>query len=155
MGGFFPLEAAKQEIGIGEIVEGRLETACREYQETGPGIPLRIAVSEPETLWHKLDHLLYLPVLGLTRPRDVYYYQGEGLKVLYSFTYKYLTLEHFLGELTRLQVGCPLSDALACAYRAKPGIRGMPPCSSSPIGTSSRTGPNTRPTQATSRCGNG
>jgi len=56
--------------------------------------------SESETLWYKLDHLIYLPVLHLTRPRDLYYYQGEGLEVLYGFTYKYLTLEHFLGELT-------------------------------------------------------
>ena len=103
-------------MGITETVESCLETARREYRETHPGAPLRIVVSEPETLWHKLDHLLYLPILGLTRPRDLYYYQGEGLKVLYSFTYKYLTLEHFLGELTRLQVGYPLADALAYAY---------------------------------------
>lgn len=72
--------------------------------------------SEPETNRHKLDHLLYLPVLGLTRPRDLYYYQGEGLKVLYGFTYKYLPLEQFLGQLTRLQVGYPLATALAQAY---------------------------------------
>ena len=61
---------------------------------------LECVASEPETLWYKLDHLIYLPVLHLTRPRDLYYYQGEGLEVLYGFTYKYLTLEHFLGELT-------------------------------------------------------
>jgi len=72
--------------------------------------------NEPETIWHKLDHLLYLPLLGLCRPRDLYYYQGQGLKVLHGFTYKYLTLEHFLGELTQLQVGYPLADALAYRY---------------------------------------
>ena len=44
------------------------------------------------------------------------YYQGQGLKVLHGFTYKYLTLEHFLGELTQLQVGYPLADALAYRY---------------------------------------
>ena len=103
-------------MGITEAVESCLETARWEYRKTNPATPLRIVVSEPETLWHKLDHLLYLPILGLTRPRDLYYYQGEGLKVLYSFTYKYLTLEHFLGELARLQVGYPLADALAYAY---------------------------------------
>ena len=103
-------------MGITETVESCLETGRREYRAANPGTPLRIVVSEPETLWHKLDHLLYLPILGLTRPRDLYYYQGEGLKVLYSFTYKYLTVEHFLGELTRLQIGYPLADALAYAY---------------------------------------
>ena len=103
-------------MGITEIIESRLETARQEYRETHPETPLRIVVSEPETLWHKLDHLLYLPILHLTRPRDLYYYQGEGLKVLYGFTYKYLALEHFLGELTRLQVGYPLADALAQCY---------------------------------------
>ena len=72
--------------------------------------------SELETLWYKLDHLLYLPILGLTRPRDLYYYQRQGLQVLHGFTYKYLPLEHFLGQLTRLQVGYPLADTLARVY---------------------------------------
>ena len=54
-------------------------------RETHLGTPLRVVVSEPETLWHKLDHLLYLPILNLTRPRDLYYCQGDGLRVLYGF----------------------------------------------------------------------
>jgi transposase len=114
--GLFFLEGAKQALGVAEIVETCLAEACDRYQEAQPEMPLRVTQSEPETNWHKLDHLLYLPVLGLTRPRDLYYYQGEGLKVLYGFTYKYLTLEHFLGQLTRLQVGYPLAEALAQCY---------------------------------------
>jgi hypothetical protein len=35
---------------------------------------------------------------------------------VYGFTYKYLTLEHFLGQLTRVQVGAPLAEAFARAY---------------------------------------
>ena len=90
--------------------------AREDYRQVNPETPLRVVHSEPETLWYKLDHLLYLPVLGLTRPRDLYYYQGQGLKVLHGFTYKYLPLEHFLSQLTRLQVGYPLADTLACVY---------------------------------------
>lgn len=82
---------------------------------------------EADTRWAKLDHLLYLPVLGLTRPRDLYYYQGQGLQVLYGFTYKYLTVEHFLGRLTRLQVSYPLAEALAQTYSQAwyPGYRSL------------------------------
>jgi len=77
---------------------------------------LRHIPRDAEGLWPKVDHLLYLPVLGLTRPRDLYYDQGDGLRTLYGFTYKYLTLEHFLGQLTRLRVGTPLANALAHGY---------------------------------------
>lgn len=113
---FFSLEGAKQQMGVVPIMETCLETVGKGYEETSPERSLRVIRSESETMWHKLDHLVYLPILGLTRPRDLYYYQGEGMKVLYGFTYKYLTLEHFLGQLTRLQVGYPLADALADAY---------------------------------------
>ena len=67
-------------------------------------------------LWPKLDHLLYLPILGEDRPRGLYYYQGDGLEAIYGFTYKYLTLEHFLGQLTRVQVGASLAESLVRAY---------------------------------------
>ncbi|MDI6793486.1 MAG: hypothetical protein QME81_11580 [bacterium] len=109
-------ETKKQEIGVVETVKNCLKTAGSKHQEIQPKTSLRVVSSEPETNWHKLDHLLYLPILGLTRPRDLYYYQGKGLKMLYGFTYKYLTLEHFLGQLTRLQVGYSLADALAKDY---------------------------------------
>lgn len=112
----FSLEAAKQALRVNETIEACVNeaaTTCR--AEQGEGALLHIG-HEPETLWHKIDHLLYLPVLGLTRPRDLYYYQGDGLQALYGFTYKYLTLEHFLGQLSYLQVGYPLADALAYHY---------------------------------------
>jgi len=113
---FFSLEAAKQAFGVNETIEACVSEATEEYRaEEGPGALLHMG-HEPETLWHKIDHLLYLPILGLTRPRDLYYYQGAGLQALYGFTYKYLTLEHFLGQLSHLQVGYPLADALAYRY---------------------------------------
>ena len=100
-------------------VTATIEQCLSETAAQAPPEPLRVKLlweQETETRWHKLDHLLYLPVLGLTRPRDLYYYQGQGLQVLYGFTYKYLTVEHFLGRLSRLQVGYPLAAALAQSY---------------------------------------
>jgi hypothetical protein len=35
---------------------------------------------------------------------------------VYGFTYKYLTVEHFVGQMTRVQVGFPLANALAYTY---------------------------------------
>jgi hypothetical protein len=67
-------------------------------------------------LWPKLDHLIYLPVLELTRPRDLYYYQGDGLEAIYDFTYKYMTVEHFLGQLTRVRISELLAEDLARTY---------------------------------------
>jgi hypothetical protein len=116
MRGLFSLEAAKEEMGVRQAVEECVAEAQEDYlAEHGPRT-LRHIPCEAETLWSKVDHLLYLPILGLTRPRDLYYDQRDGLKSLYSFTYKYLTVEHFLGQLTRLRVGCPLAQTLAHCY---------------------------------------
>ncbi len=116
MRGFFSLEAAKEEMGVRQTLEERVTDAQQVYlAEHGPRT-LRHIPCEAETLWSKVDHLLYLPILGLTRPRDLYYHQGDGLSVLHGFTYKYLTAEHFLGQLTRLQVGTPLAQTLAHCY---------------------------------------
>ena len=112
----FSLEAAKQALGVNETIEACVNEAATTHREKQGEDSLLHIGHEAKTLWHKIDHLLYLPILGLTRPRDLYYYQGDGLQALYGFTYKYLTLEHFLGQLSHLQVGYPLADALAYDY---------------------------------------
>jgi len=103
-------------MGVRQTVEECVAEAQVAYVEENGPRSLRHIPHEAESLWSKVDHLLYLPVLGLTRPRDLYYDQGDGLRVLYGFTYKYLTLEHFLGQFTRLQVGTRLANALAHGY---------------------------------------
>ena len=103
-------------MGVRQTVEECVTEAQAAYVEENGPRSLRHIPHKVESLWSKADHLLYLPILGLTRPRDLYYDQGEGLRILYGFTYKYLTLEHFLGQLTRLQVGTPLAQALARCY---------------------------------------
>lgn len=101
---------------VTEAMETEVLTSRDEYLETHPPSHLHHLSADIAALWPKVDHLLYLPILGLTRPRDLYYYQGDGLEVLYGFTYKYSTLEHFLGQLTRVQVGMPLAAGLAATY---------------------------------------
>ena len=99
-----------------EAVEGTVLEARDAYLADNPTRHLHHLSADVAALWPKNDHLLYSPILGLTRPRDFYYYQGKGLTAIYDFTYKYLTLEHFLGQLTRVQVGAPLAEALATTY---------------------------------------
>lgn len=99
-----------------EVIEEEVLTARDEYLEDHPPGQLHHLSADIGALWPKLDHLIYLPVLELTRPRDLYYYQGDGLEAIYDFTYKYMTMEHFLGQLTRVQVSAPLIGRLAFAY---------------------------------------
>lgn len=103
-------------MGIVEAVEETVLAAHETYVADNPTHPLHHLSTDAAALWPKIDHLLYQPVLGLTRPRDLYYYQGQGLEGLYGFTYKYLTLEHFLGQLTRVRAGAPLAEVLAMTY---------------------------------------
>ena len=116
MPGFFSLEAAKEGLAVRPTIEGCIQEGRAQHEAECSATGLGHIPYEADTLWHKVDHLLYLPILGLTRPRDLYYYQGQGMQVLYGFTYKYLTLEHFLGQLRRLQVGNCLADRLAYLY---------------------------------------
>lgn len=116
MPGFFSLEGAKQALGVTAAIEKGLSEREAAMQANQTAATRLLWEQEADTRWAKLDHLLYLPVLGLTRPRDLYYYQGQGLAVLYGFTYKYLTVEHFLGRLSRLEVGQPLAAILAQSY---------------------------------------
>jgi len=99
-----------------ESVEAEVLSARAQYLTAHPAGQLHHLGADSAALWPKLDHLLYLPILGLIRPRDLYYYQGAGLAALYGFTYKYITLEHFLGQLTRVQVSAALAERLARVY---------------------------------------
>jgi len=99
-----------------EVIEETVLAARDEYLIDHSPRHLHHLSADVAALWPKIDHLIYSPILGLTRPRDLYYYQGDGLEAVYDFTYKYLTLEHFLGQLTRVQVGAPLAEALAITY---------------------------------------
>ncbi len=116
MRGFFSLEAAKVEMGVAKGLEETVLAARDRYLENNPTQRLHHLSTDMVALWPKLDHLLYQPLLGVERPRCFYYYQGDGLEALYGFTYKYMTLEHFLGQLTRVQVGTPLAESLATVY---------------------------------------
>jgi len=103
-------------MGVVEPLEETVLEARDAYLERNPGQRLHHLSSDIAALWPKLDHLLYQPIVGVIRPRDFYYYQGDGLSAICGFTYKYMTLEHFLGQLSRVQVGAPLSEALAATY---------------------------------------
>ena len=116
MPGFFSLEGAKRALGVTAAIEQTVLGARQAYLSSPGHVPLHHLSADLAALWPKLDHLLYQPILGLERPRCFYYYQGDGLEALYGFTYKYLTLEHFLGQLSRVQVGAPLAEALAAVY---------------------------------------
>lgn len=99
-----------------EAIEKAVLEATEVYLEDNPLEHLHHLATDIAALWPKVDHLLYQPVLGVERPRCFYYYQGDGLEAIYGFTYKYMTLEHFLGQLARVRVGAPLAESLAAAY---------------------------------------
>jgi len=103
-------------MGVVEAVEETVLEARDAYLESNPTQHLHHLSADIAALWPKIDHLLYQPILGVERPRCFYYYQGDGLEAIYGFTYKYMTLEHFLGQLARVQVGAPLAETLAVVY---------------------------------------
>jgi hypothetical protein len=103
-------------MSVGEAIEETVLGARDAYVERHASQRLHHLSTDIAALWPKIDHLLYQPILGVERPRCLYYYQGDGLEALYGFTYKYLTLEHFLGQLSRVQVGAPLAEALTAVY---------------------------------------
>jgi transcriptional regulator of met regulon len=113
---FFFLEGAKMEMEVVEAIEETVVEARDTYLSHNPTKLLHHLSSDIAALWPKIDHLLYQPILGLERPRCFYYYQGDGLEAIYGFTYKYMTLEHFLGQLARIQVSAPLAETLAAVY---------------------------------------
>lgn len=74
-------------MGLSQAIEETVTTARDAYLVDHTRARLHHLSADRAALWPKIDHLLYLPILGLTRPRDLYYYQGVGLRGLYGFTY--------------------------------------------------------------------
>ena len=81
------------EMEVVEVIEETVMEARDAYLENNPTKRLHHLATDSAALWPKIDHLLYQPILGMERPRCFYYYQGDGLEVIYGFTYKNMTLE--------------------------------------------------------------
>ncbi len=59
-------------MGVVEVVEETVLEARDTYLADNPPQHLHHQSADVAALWPKLDHLLYLPLLGLERPRDLY-----------------------------------------------------------------------------------
>lgn len=76
MPGFFSLEAAKEALAVRPTIEGCIQSGRAQQEAENNRTDLGHIPYEADTLWPKVDHLLYLPILGLRRPRDLHYYQS-------------------------------------------------------------------------------
>ena len=67
-----------------EAMEETVVTARDAYVAGNPGRHLHHWSADLAALWPKADHLVYLSILGLTRPRELYNYQGHGSEAIYD-----------------------------------------------------------------------
>jgi len=66
--------------------------------------------------WAKIVHLIFLPVLDATRPWQLPYALGDGLRGVGQIAYRFDTIDRTLGELKHLQVGDALRQNLCRAW---------------------------------------
>jgi len=95
------------ELGVPAAVQSVVEAAQAEADSPG-----RVLQTAWPLTWAKLVHLIFLPVLDATRPWQLRYALGEGLLGVCRIAYRFDTIGRCLGELTRLQVGAALRQAL-------------------------------------------
>jgi len=88
-------------------VQGVVEAAQAEADRPG-----RVLQTAWPLTWAKLVHLIFLPVLDATRPWQLRYALGDGLLGVCRIAYRFDTIERCLGELTRLQMGKAMRQAL-------------------------------------------
>jgi hypothetical protein len=119
------LKAAWIELGIEQAVVEVVERACRRSRNrTGgePSRPLRVLTHAREVLVRKNETLAFMPLFeNMTRLPHLDSYDDAGLGWLTeaSQSYRADTMEHYLGDLTRLRVAARLGQALArCYWRA-------------------------------------
>lgn len=94
-----------------EAVQGVVEATQAEADSPG-----RVLQAAWPLTWAKLVHLIFLPVLDATRPWQLRYALGDGLLGVCRIAYRFDTIDRCLGELTRLQVGSALRQALCRAW---------------------------------------
>ena len=70
-----------------------------------------LAAAWPRT-WAKIVHLIFLPLLDATRPWQLRYALGDGLRGVCQIAYRFDTIERALGELKQLRVGDALRQSL-------------------------------------------
>lgn len=74
-----------------------------------------LAAAWPRT-WAKIMHLVFLPLLGATRPWQLRYALGDGLLGVCQIAYRFDTVDRALGELKHLQVGEALRQSLCRSW---------------------------------------
>lgn len=115
------LKGAWIELGIQQALVKVIEAAGQGYRAEG-GAPLRVLTHGREVLVRKNETLAFLPLFErMTRPCHLDTYNDAGLGWLTEApqTYRAMTIELYLSELTRLQIATPLGRALArCYWRA-------------------------------------
>jgi hypothetical protein len=105
------------EAALVKVIEG-----ARQHYASPSNSPLRLLTHSTEVLVRKNETLAFLPLFeAMTRPThlDTYDDAGLGLLTETGYTYRSSTIDHYLLELTRLQIATPLGRALAgCYWRA-------------------------------------
>jgi len=78
------LKAVKVEMSLVAVAEETVLATLDACLADHPTPCLHHLSDDVAALWPKLDHLLYLPLLGLQRHRDLCYYRGQGSEALYG-----------------------------------------------------------------------
>lgn len=115
------IKGAWIELGIEAALLKVIEAAAHRYASRN-GPLLRVLSHTRDVLVRKSETLAFLPLFeAMTRPihLDTYDDNGLGLLTEADHAYRSSTLDHYLIELTRLQIATPLGRALArCYWRA-------------------------------------
>jgi len=106
------------ELGVPAAVQSVVEVAQAEADRPG-----RVLQAAWPLTWAKLVHLIFLPVLDATRPWQLRYALGDGLMGVCRIAYRFDTIVRCLSELTQLQMGEAMRQAL-CRTCADPDPAG-------------------------------
>ncbi|MBT9151290.1 MAG: hypothetical protein DDT40_01478 [candidate division WS2 bacterium] len=87
-------------------------------QRYGKEKSFRTLVSWPQTIQRKNETLMYLPVFGMRRPKELERYHKSGLGIISGLgkRYRYSTIDKHQRELEKLNVSSSLSKALSKCY---------------------------------------